>query len=119
VTPNRIEPATEGNLEVKTPEQIAEDILPTAYVVAPGSNRAAMLIFATRYALGRRTFAPEIVRGELVVQSECLTVDDVDVLIRDIEAQAELGYGDRVDEEAWADTLAWLREMRPIIERRS
>lgn len=73
---------------------------------------AAVLIFATRYALGRKTLAPSIVKSALVRHQKALSAADADILIRDIEAQAEHGYGDRCDEETWADTLGWLREMR-------
>lgn len=76
------------------------------------SDDATVLIFATRYALGRRTFAPKIVSEALVRHQKAISANDADVLIRDIEEQAERGYGDRCDEDTWLDTLGWLRDMR-------
>lgn len=70
---------------------------------------ATVLIFATRYALGSRTFAPHIIGEALRRHSDWLSPGVVKVLIRDIEDQAALGYGDKCDEETWLSTLAWLR----------
>lgn len=74
-----------------------------------GRDDAAVLIFATRYALGRRTSAPNIVGEALRRHSDWLSHGDVQALIRDIEDQAALGYGDKCDQETWLSTLSWLR----------
>jgi hypothetical protein len=83
------------------------------------SNDAVLLVYATRYALGRMTFAPREIKDALVRHQGWLNVQTVDVLIRDIEEHGKRfgNYGMRCDDEQWADTLDWLREMRPIIER--
>lgn len=73
---------------------------------------AAILIFATRYALSRRTYAPSLIKDALVRHQDWLSARDADVLIRDVEAQAAFGYGDRCNEDTWADILGWLREMQ-------
>lgn len=72
---------------------------------------ATLLIFATRYALGRRTFAPSIIKGLLIRHQDWLTPQDAAILIHDIEFQGTIGYGDPCDRETWETTLGWLREM--------
>ena len=79
---------------------------------AVSGDVAAVLIFATRYALGRRTYAPYVMRDALQRRARELSERDVDILIGDIEGQAKHGYGDPCDEEVWLDTRSWLRSLR-------
>ena len=73
---------------------------------------AALLSFAVRYALGRRTYAPGLVHDALIRHYHWMYEEDVDGLIADIERQQEFGYGDDCDAETWLATLQWLREMK-------
>lgn len=84
-------------------------------------DSAVLLVYATRYALGRMTFAPRDIKYLLVRHQGWLDVATVDVLIRDIDEHGARhgGYGMRCDDEQWAETLDWLRKMRPIIERKA
>lgn len=60
-----------------------------------------ILIFAMRYALGRMTFAPLTVIDNIKHNIDLFTANDLKILIRDIEGQADLGYGMDCDEKVW------------------
>ena len=66
---------------------------------------------AIRYCLGRRTYMPGLVTN--FIKNSCgdlMNKKTVEVMIRDIE-ECEC-YGDRCDEETWANFLEWLRDKR-------
>ena len=70
---------------------------------------SAMLVSAVRYALGRRTYIVNWSCEFITKNLHLLTEQNIKVMIRDIERQAEYGYGDKCDEEDWARLLVLLK----------
>ena len=70
---------------------------------------SAMLVSAVRYALGRKTYIVGWTCEFITNNLHLLTKANMKVIIRDIEEQAEFGYGDKCDKEDWLKLLNTLK----------
>ena len=68
-----------------------------------------ILIYATRYALGRMTFAGATVLENIQHNIDLFSANDLKLLIRDIDEQKNYGYGMECDEELWLGLRAYLQ----------
>lgn len=68
---------------------------------------APVAVYATRYALGRRTAAPADVADFILAHRDDIRADAGcrDAIIRDIREQAALGYGAECDRDTWVQVL--------------
>lgn len=71
----------------------------------------SLCICSVRYALGRRTYMPSVVAGQIAAVADKLDLIDIDVMIRDIENPYG-GYGDPCDEVIWKWLLEELKKRR-------
>lgn len=71
-----------------------------------------ILIFALRYSLGRRTFAP-VVAIENIKENICkFNERDLEQIIEDIQYQKKLAFlGDPVDVEHWENFVEYLEKI--------
>lgn len=77
-----------------------------------------MLFYATRYALGRRTFAPSTVVENIQHNIDLFSANDLQLLIRDIDEQKNYGYGMECDEKLWLGLMSYLQnELNELINR--
>jgi len=77
---------------------------------------AAMLVYATRYALGRRSGAAQDVERAIAEHLDALRRDRgcLAAIIRDISETDNLG--DPCDEESWRRVLRALQDTRDAVE---
>ena len=77
-----------------------------------------ILFFATRYALGRMTFAPSTILENIQHNIDQFNANDLKLLIRDIEEQKSYGYGMKCDEDLWLGLKVYLQnELNELINR--
>jgi len=69
----------------------------------------SIIIFAVRYALGRRTYAVKITVDYVIAEMPKLSEQCRLVMIEDIEQQEPFGYGEECDEEDWMRLLGKLK----------
>lgn len=67
-------------------------------------------IGAVRYALGRRTYIVGITVDYMMTRIPIMSPGCKDIMIRDIEEQEPLGYGDACDRIEWMKLLDKLKE---------
>lgn len=72
-------------------------------------NRSAVYVCAVRYALGRQTYMPELVAGQVANDVDRIIPSDRKVIARDIRDELRL----RKDHTA-ADVLAWRRALEAL-----
>ena len=68
-----------------------------------------MLISAMRYALGRRTYIVDLTCRYIERHMPILSDRCKDIMIKDIEEQESLGYGDECDKKDWMRLLEVLK----------
>ena len=80
----------------------------------------SIVICAVRYALGRRTYMPQVVTEWITGNcKKALSKKTLDALIRDIEEFGKHGpesYGDTWDFEMWMGFLDWCRRERLALD---
>lgn len=67
-----------------------------------------ILFFAMRYALGRMTFAPLTVIDNIKHNIDLFTAEDLKWMIKEIDEQANFGYGMDCDEKTWLGFRGYL-----------
>lgn len=80
-------------------------------------NLYTVAICAVRYALGRRTYIPELVTGWVMANfAGRMPKGTAEIMLRDIQEQREMGeragydsLGDPCDVRTWEKFEAWLR----------
>lgn len=72
---------------------------------------SSLCVCAVRYALGRRTYMPQIISGIVSSRKSKLTKNSLDAIIRDVEDPI-CGYGDDCDKEIWTMLLNSLKEVK-------
>lgn len=75
---------------------------------ALGMDEEYLLIAATRYTLGRQSYAIGIMTDILKARVARLSKSTRQVIMRDIQDQAERGYGADCDRIDWLEALAAL-----------
>ena len=70
-----------------------------------------LCICSVRYALGRRTYMPALIKNIIMEHSSVLSNKDISVLIRDIENPFN-GYGDECDKAVWMTLLEYLKNLK-------
>ena len=76
------------------------------------SDQEFLICSATRYTLGRQTYAVGIMCAILKRVSKTLTDNAREVIIRDIETQEKYGYGADWDRTEWMEALEVLKNDR-------
>jgi hypothetical protein len=83
--------------------------------VAP-NDLGGMLVYAIRYALHRRTYAPAEVCGWVRTYWDDVDKTDRDIIRRDVEREVELSeakrknVGDDATHVTWATLVKWIRD---------
>lgn len=72
---------------------------------------SGMFVSAVRYALGRQTYIVNWTCEFIGNNLHLLIEKDIKVMIRDIENQAEYGYGQEYDKEEWMTLLEKLKKL--------
>lgn len=67
-------------------------------------------ISAVRYALGKRTYIVKVTVDYMIARIPIMSPSCREIMIEDIEDQADFGYGDRCDREEWLKLLSKLKE---------
>lgn len=68
-----------------------------------------ILMYALRYSLGRRTFAPTIVADNIKSNIDKFNKTDLQLIIKDIDEQKDFGgYGDRCDKDTFMSLRKYL-----------
>lgn len=68
-----------------------------------------ILLYALRYSLGRRTFAPTVVADNIKANISLFNKNDIELIIRDIDEQKDFGgYGDKCDENTFMNLREYL-----------
>ena len=75
-------------------------------VIQETRDFGSVCIFALRYSMGRRTYAPSTVIGFIARNFESLDTVDLIVMLKDIEGYDKMHKGDFGDD---CDKLDWLR----------
>lgn len=76
-----------------------------------------ILIYALRYSLGRRTFAPTTVIENIKHNINKFRKTDLELIIRDIEEQKNFGgYGDKCDIDNWLNFKQYIGQQLDILE---
>ena len=65
-----------------------------------------LIIAATRYTLGRQSYAVGIMADILKARAGSLSASTRSVIMRDIQDQGKLGYGMDCDRQDWLEALA-------------
>lgn len=66
-----------------------------------------ILLYALRYAIGRMTFAPTVVIDNIKANIDLFSVDDIELIIRDIKDK-EIYYGMDCDKKQWLGFVEYL-----------
>ena len=70
----------------------------------------AMMLFAFRYALGRRTYAVNIVCEYIKKNINQLNTNDIQLIIKEIQdAASNNNLGDECDKQCWNELMEWLK----------
>lgn len=75
----------------------------------------AILVFALRYSIGRKTYAPSLVIEEIKSNINNVSNNSIEVMIDDIEGHFG-SYGDEVDKDNWESFSKYLKN---ILSKRS
>lgn len=119
--PATLEELTENNNRFK---MLHAPGLPPLYLREPGDIEDFNTVAgcALRYAIGRRTYMPDLVASFIKRHADSLSRREASVMIRDIEEardrntseeDGQPGYhslGDKCDEETWLDLLDFLKK---------
>lgn len=87
------------------------------------SDLEFILIAAVRYAVGRQTYAPDIVQRWIMAHPELLSENGISVMIREIDENDRFtecqghtydGLGStEIDRPGWIRFRTWLKSLKP------
>lgn len=88
---------------------VTQSVKPSIEVTVTSEELQNLVIYSTRYTIGRMTYAPSIMDTFIRKYLNQLSTATLFVLVRDIESESERGLGEDCDRKMWLNLLNTLK----------